>query len=161
MKIALAALAVSLVAGTATAQQYASADGYRVCPTAQTQQGIDVVRENCGSLKPPEFSAASFSSLSELKSAEAVRIAFEASVSDYGSCVSQFINSYRRPGADANSTAPDQAACAHAWAEDQATEVVRDYGRACVEFSNRSMTDSTIEPWSGACYPAVAGSERG
>ena len=161
MKIALAALAMTFATGTAAAQQFAAADGYRVCPQAQTIQGIDVVRQACGSLKPPSFSSASFSSLSELKAAEAEREAFEVKVAEYGSCVTSFINSYRRPGADANSQAPDQAACAHAWAQDQATEVVRDYGRACVDFSNRSMVDSSIEPWSGACYPAVAGSGRG
>lgn len=161
MKIVLAALAMTLATGSATAQQYASADGYRVCPQAQTVQGIDVVKQACGSLKPPSFSNASFASLSELKAAEAERKAFEVQVAEYGNCVTSFINSYRRPGADANSKAPDQAACAHAWAQDQATEVVRDYGRACVDFSNRSMTDGTIDPWSGACYPAVAGSERG
>ncbi len=160
MKIALVALALAFGGGAATAQQYASADGYRVCPQAQTIEGLDVVREACGSLKTPQFRDASFSSLSELKMAEGERIAFEAQVSDYGACVTRFINSYRRPGADANSKAPDQAACAHAWAEDQATQMVRDYGRACVDFSNRSMMDSTIQPWSGACYPSV-GSERG
>lgn len=161
MKIAFAALAITMTAGTASAQQYAAADGYRVCPQAQTLQGVKVVEDTCGSLERPNFSDSSFGSLSELKSAEARREAFTTKVSDYGACVTRFINSYRRPGADANSKAPDQAACAHAWAQDQATEVVREYGRACIEFSNRSMRDSEIEPWSGTCYPSVKGSGRG
>ena len=53
--------------------------------------------------------------------------------------------------------APDQAACAHSWAEEQATQAVRDYGRACIAYSNRSMTDSSLTPWSGACYPTTTG----
>ncbi|MEO0785075.1 MAG: hypothetical protein AAFY10_05210 [Pseudomonadota bacterium] len=155
MKLALAALTFTLAAGTATAQQYASADGYRTCPTAQTSEGLSVVENVCGKLSPPSFSSASFNSLSELQRAEATRDAFTTQVAEYGQCVSRFIDSYRRPGADANSTAPDKAACAHSWAQDQIVQTTRDYGRACIEFSNRSMVDSTIEPWSGSCYPAA------
>ena len=57
--------------------------------------------------------------------------------------------------APADSPAPDQAACAHSWAEDQATQAVRDFGKACVNFSNRSMMDRAIAPWSGDCYPSA------
>lgn len=160
MKSAILAAALVMAAGTSAAQQYASADGYRTCPQPQTSQGISVVQSACGSLTPPDFQSASFSSLDELRSAEARRDAFTAEVSEYGSCVNQFINSYRRPGADANSTAPDEAACAHSWAQDQVVQALRDFGRACIDFSNRSMVDATIEPWSGACYPS-AGSENG
>lgn len=160
MKLAAAALTLALAAGTASAQQYASADGYRTCPPAQTSLGIDVVRDACGELAPPDFAGASFDSIEQLKRAAAKRDAFSDQVAVYGACVTQFINSYRRPGADANSTAPDQAACAHSWAQDQVVQSVRDYGRACIDFSNRSMTDSEIEPWSGTCYPS-AGAGQG
>ena len=155
MKLAVAALTLALATGTASAQQYASADGYRTCPPAQTTQGINVVRDVCGQLTPPNFSSATFASLAELQRAQTQRDAFSNQVTDYGSCVTQFINSYRRPGADANSTAPDEAACAHSWAQDQVVQSVREFGRACIDFSNRSMMDATIEPWSGACYPSV------
>ncbi len=160
MKVTLAALALVFGAGTASAQQYAAANGYRTCPADQTTQGIEIVRDVCGALKPPSLTSANFSSLDELRAAEAQRVAFEQDVAAFGQCVTGFIQSYRRPGADASSAAPDQAACAHAWAEDQATQLVRDFGRACVDFSNRSMVDGTIEPWSGACYPS-AGSGQG
>ncbi len=155
MKIAFAAAALVFVAGSATAQQYAANEAYMVCPAAQTNEGLRVVEDACGVLKAPTFDKAGFSSLAELESARTTRESFTAKVDEYGQCVTQFINSYRRPGADANSKAPDQAACAHSWAEDQATKAVRDYGRACVAFSNRSMTDSTIKPWSGECYPSA------
>lgn len=155
MKIAFAAAALVFVASPAIAQQYAANEAYRICPAAQTDEGIRVVKDVCGVLKAPAFDKAGFSSLSELESARSTREHFTASVDEYGQCVSRFINSYRRPGADANSKAPDQAACAHSWAEDQATKAVRDYGHACIAFSNRSMTDGDIEPWSGDCYPSV------
>ncbi|MEL6474285.1 MAG: hypothetical protein AAFQ21_09370 [Pseudomonadota bacterium] len=160
MKTVLLALAAGLCATTAGAQQMASYQGYIVCPASQTQDGIDVVAEACGRLTPPAIPAAGFSSVSELREAQLDRETFTADVDNYGACVNQLINSYRRPGAPADSAAPDQAACAHAWAEDQATQIVMDYGRACVDFSNRSMTDATIEPWSGSCYPEF-GSENG
>lgn len=160
MKPLFAALAALLVAFPTAAQQYAAADTYRVCPQSETSKGIEVVAQQCGALRRPDFSLTQFGSLSELQAAEAQRVQFSTQVSDYGVCVTQFINSYRRPGAPADSKAPDQAACAHAWAEDQATQTVREYGRACVDFSNRSMMDSRITPWSGECYP-VAGSGRG
>lgn len=160
MKLFFAALTTVLVALPAAAQQYAAADSYRVCPQSETSKGIEVVTHQCGALLRPDFSMAQFGSLSELQAAEAQRVQFSTQVTDYGVCVTQFINSYRRPGAPADSKAPDQAACAHSWAEDQATQTVREYGRACVDFSNRSMMDSRISPWSGECYP-TAGSGRG
>ncbi|MEM1106199.1 MAG: hypothetical protein AAGH87_07390 [Pseudomonadota bacterium] len=156
MKSAIAALGLAMLAGTAAGQQYAVADGYRTCPPAQTSQGLSVVESTCGTLTPPSFSSAAFASLAELQSAAAARDAFTQSVSEYGNCVTRFIDSYRRPGADANSQAPDQAACAHSWAQDQIVQAMRDFGRACVDFSNRSMVDASIEPWSGACYPSAS-----
>lgn len=155
MKSALAAILFFSGAATASAQVYAAND-YRTCPQPQTQKGLSVVEASCGTLTPPKFTPGAVNSLVELKSAQAERDSFNSKVADYGTCITTFINSYRRPGADATSTAPDEAACAHAWAEDQATEVVRDYGRSCIEFSNRSMRDSNIEPWSGECYPQVS-----
>ena len=154
MKSALAAILFLSGAATASAQVYAAND-YRTCPQPQTQKGLSVVESACGSLTPPSFTPGTINSLAELESAQARRDSFNTNVADYGTCITSFINSYRRPGADATSTAPDEAACAHAWAEDQATEVVRDYGRTCIEFSNRSMRDSGIEPWSGECYPKI------
>lgn len=160
MKPVIAALSIATLALPATAQQFAANDGYRICPQTQTTKGRDVVAEQCGALQRPDFSAASFASLAELKDAELRRENFTRQVADYGVCVTAFINSYRRPGAPADSKAPDQAACAHSWAEDQATQVVREYGKACVAFSNRSMMDADITPWSGECYPS-AGSGQG
>lgn len=155
MKTICAAIVALLMSGPVYAQQYAATDGYRVCPQSQTNKGLEVVQQACGVLKRPNFSAVQFNSLNELRVAEQARARFSAQVADYGVCVTQFINSYRRPGAPADSQAPDQAACAHAWAEDQATQTVREYGKACVEFSNRSMTDKTLKPWAGDCYPTA------
>lgn len=162
MKRSLSALLVlsTLATGVANAQQLVAADGYRTCPADQTTKGLRVVETACGTVDRPDFSTASFSGLSDLQEAESQRDAFATSVKEYGQCVTRFINSYRRPGADANSTAPDEAACAHSWAEDQITQTVMEFGRACVDFSNRSMTDRSIDPWSGACYPAIQ-SENG
>lgn len=160
MKSVISGLAIVLAASTATAQQFASADDYRTCPPAATAEGIDVVRNQCGALTPPRFAETRFSSLTELRAAEAERDAFTVAVDAYGNCVTAFINSYRRPGADANSTAPDKAACAHSWAQDQISQSIMDYGRACIDFSNRSMTDTSIAPWSGSCYPSL-GAETG
>ncbi|MEO1405996.1 MAG: hypothetical protein AAFV54_05840 [Pseudomonadota bacterium] len=143
----LAALPVS-------AQQYASNE-YRVCPAAQTERGVSVVEATCGQIRRPDFVAMEIESLSDLRQAETQRDTFRTQVTEYGTCINAFINSYRRPGADATSTAPDEAACAHAWAEDQVTQSVMEFGRACIDFSNRSMTDRTIEPWSGSCYPTA------
>ncbi|MEM9669972.1 MAG: hypothetical protein AAF950_13690 [Pseudomonadota bacterium] len=145
--------AASLISGlSVSAQQYA-ANEYRVCPADQTERGIRVVEERCGRVARPALEAGQIQSINDLKLAEAERNGFKSDVAAYGNCVNAFINSYRRPGADATSTAPDEAACAHAWAEDQVTQSVMEYGRACVEYSNRSITDSKIEPWSGDCYP--------
>lgn len=158
-RLAVAALALAALPAAAQ-QQYASHDAYRVCQPAMTSQGLQVVEDACGTLHSPDFSRAHFASLSELEKARATREAFTEEVDTYGACVSAFINSYRRPGAPADSPAPDQAACAHAWAEDQATQAVRDFGKACIDFSNRSFMDKSLSPWSGECYPA-ASSGRG
>ena len=134
--------------------------GFTTCPQSETEIGLDVVEATCGSLLRPNFSSLDISSLSQLEAAQLKRETFNQDVVSYGTCITTFINSYRRPGAPADSKAPDQAACAHAWAEDQATQTVREFGRACIAFSDRSMIDGAIEPWSGACYPEL-GSGQG
>lgn len=120
----------------------------------QTQQGMAVVRDICGAVERPDVPAA-YASVTDLQSAQRARDAFNTDVADYGRCVTDFINQYRRPGADASSKAPDQAACAHAWAEHQATELVRAVGYACIDFSNRTMVDAGLDPWSGDCFPTA------
>ena len=157
--IAASALTLPLL-GSANAQQYAANNGYRVCAPAATQQGIKAAAEQCGTVKAPDFSTVSISSEGQLKAFEAEREQFRSDVKVYGQCITQLINSYRRPGAPADSQVPDQAACAHSWAEDQATKVVRDFGKACIDYSNRSVMDDGIEPYMGACYPS-AGTGRG
>jgi len=153
MKTAILALALSVSGPLATAQQIAAANGYTTCPEEQTSDGLEVVKTECGSLSAPDFSNMSISSLSDLQAAMAKRDGFRADVKSYGVCVTKFIDSYRRPGADATSKAPDQAACAHAWAEDQSTQIVRDFGKACIDFSNKTMMDSSIPDYLGNdCY---------
>ncbi|WP_340692125.1 hypothetical protein [Hyphomonas sp.] len=156
MRIFLAALAFATAAAPCVAQQYAANDGYRVCAAEQTEQGRAVVRTACGDVQRLDMPAA-LTSLADLESARAARESFTREIDTYATCVSDFIGSYRRPGGDAASLAPDQAACAHSWAEEQATEAVRAFGRACIDFSNRSMMDSRLSPWSGECYPPVSG----
>lgn len=160
MKSTFLAVCLFAAAGSASAQQYASNNGYRVCTVPQTTQGLSVVEDKCGRLARPDFSNAEFDSLGELEAARLKRETFSGDVDGYSRCVSSFINSYRRPGAPADSQAPDQAACAHSWAEDQATQTVREYGKACIEYSNKSMMDAKIQPWSGECYPTT-GNDRG
>jgi len=153
MKTAIFALAFAVSAPFAMAQQVAAANGYTTCPASQTTDGLDVVKTQCGSLSTPDFANMSISNMTELRAAMAKRDGFRTDVKSYGVCVTQFINSYRRPGADANSTAPDQAACAHAWAEDQSTQIVRDFGKACIDFSNKTMMDIDLPDYLGNdCY---------
>lgn len=159
MKYVLAAAAMLVMTAPATAQQIAANNGYLVCPAAQTQTGKSVVAAQCGDLQAPDFANARFNSLSEMEAAQANRDQFTRSVAEYGTCVSGFIRSFQVPGAAADSTEPDQAACAHSWAEDQATKAVRDFGKACIDFSNRSMTTSSIEPWAGDCHPTATSNQ--
>lgn len=155
MKSALAAILFISGAASASAQVYAAND-YRTCPQQQTQKGLSVVETACGKVVRPNFTPGTINTLAQLQSSQAERDSFKTRVADYGTCITEFINSYRRPGADASSSAPDEAACAHAWAEDQVTQSVVEFGRSCIEFSNRSMTDTSIDPWSGECYPQVS-----
>ncbi|MDJ0919631.1 MAG: hypothetical protein QNI84_00770 [Henriciella sp.] len=160
MKTLIFAFALLGAAGTASAQQYAASDGYRVCATAATTAGIEAARAACGAVTAPDFSTLQINSESELKTLEQRRDGFRVEVQSYGQCVTQLINSYRRPGAPADSPVPDQAACAHSWAEDQATQIVRQFGKACIDYSNRSMMSPDLPPYDGACYPS-AGNARG
>lgn len=161
MKTAFFALALAVSAPMATAQQIAAADGYTTCPASATTDGLEVVKDKCGALSTPDFANMSITNMTELRTAMAKRDGFRTDVKDYGVCVTNFINSYRRPGADANSKAPDQAACAHAWAEDQSTQIVRDFGKACIEYSNKTMMDSDLEDYLGNdCY-LTAGTGNG
>lgn len=161
MRRTIAALALTAaLSATATAQQYAANNGYRVCAPAATQQGIQVAADQCGTVKVPNFTSVEIASTSQLKALEAAREAFRSDVKTYGQCITGLINSYRRPGAPADSQVPDQAACAHSWAEDQATQVVRDFGKACIDYSNRSIMDADLEDYTGSCYPS-AGTGRG
>lgn len=160
MKRTIAAIALTTaLATTASAQQYAASNGYRVCAPAATEQGIQVARDACGVLKAPSIPT-QINSESELATLASQRDTFRSDVKTYGQCITQLINSYRRPGMPADSKVPDQAACAHSWAEDQTTKVVREYGKACIDYSNRSMMNPDIEPFSGSCYPS-AGTGRG
>lgn len=161
MKKLILALAVSgAIAAPASAQQYAANDGYRVCVPAATNAGIEAARQSCGTVLAPNFAGLAINSENELKQLESRRDGFRTEVKAYGQCVTQLINSYRRPGAPADSQVPDQAACAHSWAEDQATQIVRDFGKACIDYSNRSMMSPDLPPYDGACYP-TAGNARG
>ena len=144
-----------LLAFSASAQEFQISNDYRVCPADRTREGISVVQGTCGDLERPDFSTSNFASLDELQAGETERDTFQARVSAYSACVTDFITAYQKPGMPADSMAPDQAACAHSWAQDQATETVREFGRACINFSNRSMMDARIEPWDGACYPVL------
>lgn len=147
--------------GGANAQVMASADGYRVCSQDATQTGIKVSAEVCGTIKAPDFSNLTIQSRSELQSLALQRDTFRRDVATYGQCITQLINSYRRPGAPADSLVPDQAACAHSWAQDQATQVVRAYGKACIDYSNRSMIDADLEIYDGSCHPTASANQRG
>jgi len=99
MKRTIVALALTAaLTATATAQQYAANEGYRVCAPAATQQGITAASENCGTVKAPDFSAVQIGSASQLQSFETERETFRSDVKAYGQCITQLINSYRRPG---------------------------------------------------------------
>lgn len=153
MKTALFAFALAASAPLASAQSIQAANGYTTCPASATNDGLEVVKQQCGSLSSPDFAGISITNMEQLRAAMAQRDGFRSDVKDYGVCVTAFINSYRRPGADANSKAPDQAACAHAWAEDQSTKIVREFGKACIDFSNKTMMDAEMEDYLGNdCY---------
>lgn len=130
----------------------AAAEDYRVCPPSQTATGIETVKEQCGDISKPDFGIEGQTTLGDIQTMKAERDAFRQDVVEYGKCVTAFINSYRRPGADASSTAPDEAACAHAWAEDQVTESIREFGRTCYAFNDAALVKGE-QGFTGSCYP--------
>ncbi|HRX74419.1 MAG TPA: hypothetical protein P5341_09970 [Hyphomonas sp.] len=150
--IAVALLLSALPAGAEPPQ---AAGGYRVCTPDASEQGRGVVAEACGTLAVPDFSGVAFQSAEELESARVLRDRFLGEVEAYGRCISVLIDASSRPGIPAAVRSPDQAACAHSWAEDQATEAVRGFGRACVDYANRSVMDYRLLPYEGPCYPVV------
>lgn len=152
MRSLLSVLALASLAGPGLAQGSADGDSYRVCAPAQTAQGRAIVRQACGDLAAPVARATYFTSLDELESARVVRESYVARIKTYAACVSDFIDSHRQPGAVATRLDADRAACAHSWAEDEATQAVREFGRACIDFSNRTVMDSRLTPWYGECY---------
>lgn len=156
MRIQATILLLTLFGFGAHAQTYAANEGYRVCPTDITQIGRDVVRETCGSLIQPNFSGIQFTSIDELQQALSRRDEFQSQASVYSDCVNRFVESFRRPGAPADSKAPDQAACAHSWAQDQATNNVREFGKACITYADRSLIDNSMEVYDGQCYLAAS-----
>ena len=161
MKAGFVFLAVVLSASTATAQQqHASYDAYVTCPLSQTRTGLETVRNTCGSVSKPNISLSPDATLGELLELKEERDAFQTQVNEYGSCVTGFINSYRRPGGDANSSAPDEAACAHAWAEDQLTETLREFTHTCFDYNNRAVV-SGGEAYEGSCTPNFSGTGAG
>ena len=152
MNIRKAGLTLLAMTSVCVSSLAASAEDYRVCPFKQTEIGIETVKEKCGDISRPEFEVEGQTTLEDIKTMQAKRDAFQAEVKAYGQCVTSFINSYRRPGADASSTAPDEAACAHAWAEDQVTESIREFGRTCFAFNDTALMKG--EPgFEGSCYP--------
>lgn len=132
-----------------------AAGDYRTCAPEISEQGRGIVAKTCGSLAVPDFSGVEFQSEAELADARDLRDAFLSGVKGYGRCVSDFITAQQQPGMPADSFAPDQAACAHSWAEDQATETVRSFGQACVAYADRSLMDMRLTPYEGPCYPVV------
>ena len=155
MRNLLSALVFAALAAPCLAQGSDASDDYLVCAPEQTAQGRAIVRQACGDLDVAEASAPYFTSLDELESARASREAYIARITDYASCVSDFIESHHQPGTASASLAPDQAACAHSWAENEATQALREFGRACIDFSNHTVMDARLTPWSGECYPAM------
>ncbi|MAK61283.1 MAG: hypothetical protein CMK09_09920 [Ponticaulis sp.] len=145
-------LTFGLSAAILFAPMMASAEEYRVCPAEQTAIGIETVKEACGDIIKPDFEVEGQTTLSDLRSMKEKRDAFRQEVTDYGNCVTAFINSYRRPGADATSTKPDEAACAHSWAQDQVTETIREFGRTCFAFNDAALVKGE-QGFAGNCYP--------
>lgn len=160
MKIKAIVIGMLMTASSATAQQMASAEDYRVCPPSQTQTGLETVRQQCGSLSAPDMKVDGIASLDQIASLSTKKDSFQSEVSAYGACVTSFINSYRRPGADANSTAPDEAACAHAWAEDQLTKANREFMFTCIAYQDQAAIKGEPE-FQGSCYPYSSETREG
>lgn len=154
MRLAIAA--VLLLSGLqAAADPVQAAGDYRVCTPEASAEGRWVVKDACGTLAIPDFTGVEFQSAEELEAGRILRDAFLREVATYSACVTDFITTSQQPGMPADSTDPDKAACAHSWAEDQATMAVRGFGQACVDYANRSVMDIRVKPYDGPCYPAA------
>jgi hypothetical protein len=149
------AIALFLSALPAGADPPQAAGDYRTCAPEVSELGRGAVAEACGTLAVPDFTGVQFQSAEELESGRMLRDQFLGEVEAYGRCISVLIDASSRPGIPAAVRSADQAACAHSWAEDQATDVVRRYGQACVDYANRSVMDYRLLPYDGPCYPVV------
>ena len=103
----------------------------------------------------PDFSGVEFQSAGEMEDARSLRDGFLLGVKVYGRCVSDYIAARQQPGVPADGPEADQAACAHSWAEDKATEVTRSFGQACIAYANRSVMDIRLPVYDGPCYPVM------
>lgn len=154
MKQAIAA-ALLLAGLTAAADPVQPAGDFRICTADASQRGLSVVAEACGLLAVPDFSGVEFQSADDLTAGAAMRDAFLGEVAAYGQCVSELITSRLQHEDVADGYDADEAACAHAWAEDQATQVVRSYGQACIAYADRSIIDIRLPVYDGPCYPVA------
>jgi hypothetical protein len=145
-------IASLLTALPATAEPVEAAGDYRTCAPGISEQGRGLVAKTCGTLAVPDFSGVEFQSAGEMEDARSLRDGFLLGVKVYGRCVSDFITARQQPGASAGPEA-DQAACAHSWAEDKATEATRSFGQACIAYANRSVMDIRLPVYEGPCYP--------
>lgn len=152
-----ATLAICLLAAQpAAAEPVQAAGGYRTCAPETSEAGRGLVAKSCGTLAVPDFSGVEFQSAGEMEDARSLRDGFLLGVKVYGRCVSDYIATRQEPGVPAGPEA-DQAACAHSWAEDKATEVTRSFGQACIAYANRSVMDIRLPVYDGSCYPEAEG----
>ena len=79
--------------------------------------------------------------------------AYLEALDDYGECSTEAIGTYRRPGANADSTAPDEIACAHAASEVKKTEAIRSYAQICERESNARVQRAQSNDAALDCYP--------
>jgi hypothetical protein len=142
-----------LTALPAAAEPVQAAGDYRTCAPEASQAGRGLVAKSCGTLAVPDFSGVEFQSAGEMEDARSLRDGFLLGVKVYGRCVSDFITAQ----VSAEGPAADQAACAHSWAEDKATEVIRGFGQACIAYANRSVMDMRLPVYEGPCYPEAEG----
>ncbi len=157
----LAILATCLIAALpAAADPVQAAGDYRTCAPEISEQGRGLVAKTCGTLAVPDFSGVEFQSPGEMEEARSLRDGYLLGMKVYGRCVSDFILARQQPDASADSgaadsPAADQAACAHSWAEDKATDVIRSFGQACIAYANRSVMDMRLPVYEGPCYPVA------
>ncbi len=150
----LAALAICcLTALPAVAEPVAPAGDYRICAPGMSEAGRGLVAKTCGTLAVPDFSGVEFQSAGEMEDARSLRDGLLLGVKVYGRCVSDFIMAQQQSDASAGSQAADKAACAHAWAEDKATEAIRGFGQTCIAYANRSVMDMRLPVYEGPCFP--------